>query len=540
MHRITVSFGRIRPVASVIIGMTVLLTNAAVVCIIARSLGADINWDLLNYHFYNGYLWAHGKLIQDSLCTEQSYLDPRLNFFYYLLIRNFAPLTVNLIIAGFQSLGISAAWLLCFHLLKIYNIRTRLILSSVAAISAIIGPIFWSEIGGTMGDTLLASPIILAIFFSLISQERDRLIYLFFAGLLVGFVAGLKFTNMIYAVGFVFAFILTTLYRYKFNIRRLVIVETIFCFSFLSGFVLLYFNIGYLLFVTYKNPIFPYFNNIFHSPYIGNYAIRDERWFPQNLIGYITLPFEFVVRHHPKPNQQHIIGMEIPFRTIFPALYFIISPSILLYLYFKKIKNNELYDIFFVLSFFAGSFFVWEEVFSYYRYFAAAEMIFPTILLVLLVRWGRLIMHWRHHSMTYVAAALLVATAAAYSLPDSNWGREAFSSSYFGASKREFKSYNNALLIVGFRPLGFILPYFPLDDRIIGLPEHLGITQKFQKKYLRPLLDYKNIYYLTDAAEIKNDRELPAHYGVTVNYENCSIYKTSIYPVAVCPVQHTP
>lgn len=539
MARLTNSSGQIRLVAALLIGGAVILANVVIVCSIALALGADINWDLLNYHFYNGYLWAHGSLIKDSICTAQSYLDPTLNYVYYVLISKYTPLAVNLVIAALQSLGISAAWLLCFRLLDGYKLRTRFILSSVAALSAVIGPVFWSEIGGTMGDTLLATPVILAIWLAMNGQTRDRPIQLCLAGLLVGFASGLKFTNMTYAVGIVFALILTNLYQHKFSIRRVIVSGCIFGFSFIFSFVIVYYDTGSLLWKAYENPIFPYFNELFHSPYMSFSQTNDGRWFPQHLLGYFTLPFEFIIRWHTQPDPQHLIGMEIPFRTLFPAIIIVLTPIVFLVSQIKRYKNLISFEVFFICSFFAGSFVIWEMMFSYYRYFSVAETIFPTVLVVLLVKGLGLTKLRRYQVMLSCA---VVVGLTSYSLPDSNWGREPFSSSYFKVSEADFRPYNNALLIVGHAPLGFVLPYFPLDDRIIGLPERIGgVTQKFQGKYLEPLSEDRKIYYLTDARDLRKQQKfLVSNYHVVIDYGKCARYQTFPYAVAVCPARHLP
>lgn len=539
MPKLTDSSGQIRRVSVLLIGGAVILANVVIVCRIALALGADINWDLLNYHFYNGYLWAHGRLVKDSICTVQSYLELTLNFFYYILISNYAPMTVNLVIAALQSLGISAAWLLCFRLLDGYNHRARFILSSVAAICAVIGPVFWSEIGGTMSDTLLATPVILALWLAMNGQTRERPIQLCLAGLLVGLAAGLKFTNMTYAVGIVVALVLTNLYQYKFDIRRIIVAGCIFGFSFILAFVVVYYDTGSLLWKAYGNPIFPYFNNLFHSPYIAFDPINDEHWFPRHPLGYLTLPFEFVIRNHTQTDPQHMIGMEIPFRTLFPAIFAVLIPFFFLAAHLRRYKTLISVDIFFVVSFLAGSFVIWELMFSNYRYFSVAETIFPSILIVLVVRGCGLT---KLHRSQVILACAAVALVAIYSLPDTNFGRQPFSSSYFGVSKADFKPYNNALLIIGHAPLGFVLPYFPVDDRIIGLPERIpGLTMKFQDKYLKPLREYQKIYYLTAAADLRiHGKFLKSNYHIMIDYGKCVLYRTTAYTVAVCPAHREP
>ena len=46
-------------------------------------MGQDANWDLLNYHLYNGFAFLHSRSARDLLPTGlQSYLNPVLDALY--------------------------------------------------------------------------------------------------------------------------------------------------------------------------------------------------------------------------------------------------------------------------------------------------------------------------------------------------------------------------------------------------------------------------------------------------------------------------
>lgn len=529
------------PTASIaVIGLFVTLT-----CVIAYHLGADVNWDLQNYHFYNGYLYTHGRLITGSLATVQSYLDPMLNSFYYLLISTLTPLQVNLAIAALQSLSLASAFFLSMLVFEGNSYQNKFTLSAIISISALFGPIFWSEIGGTMGDSLLALPVIVSAIFSVKSVAmadaiKQRSIYVAISGVMIGFASGLKFTNMTYAVAMLVAlaivFFLSNL-RYKEQLLLL----TIFGSAALISFLTTYGPVGWLLWRDFQNPIFPYFNDIFRSPYLEAHVIHDTRWFPRNLIGYLKLPFEFCVRRHQNANSSHLVGMEIPFRTYLYAAIFIFLPFYIISRYeFGASQGRKGYGGLFLVLFFVASFIVWEVMFSYYRYIAALEIIAPLTLVVMLSSFFK---DGFDKGGIPVAAAMLVLALSLHSLPDSNWGREPFAASYFGVNKNMLKNYRDSLIVVGYAPMGFVLPYFPSSNGVIGLPERIiGLTQRFQKSYLRKLRNFKgDIYYLSEYNKslsiVKKHAEyLRRTYNLNIVYDSCKEIKTSIYPVAVCAV----
>jgi hypothetical protein len=520
-----------------VILLFILLTD-----IIASHLGADANWDLQNYHFYNGYLWMQNKLISDSLATVQSYLDPLLNSFYYILISTLTPLQVNLVIASLQSLSLTSVFFLSMIIFENNNFIKKLLISLAVSVSALFGPIFWSEIGGTMGDTLLASPVIIAIAFLAMATTPEtsfnkRGYYVVIAGLLIGFVSGLKFTNMTYAVAMFFSMAAVLTIK-KLRHKDTVLLLLAFSLAATISFLAIYWPVGSLLWNNFKNPIFPYFNDIFKSPYMAHYAIHDNRWFPTTLIRYVTLPFAFCVRH-ANANPQHMVGMEIPFKTYLFATIFILLPFYIVG-QIKKIARKEYvsYNGMFVVIFSTISFIVWEVIFSYYRYLAVIEIIAPLTITIMLASF---INNGFKNSVISVVLSFLVVVISAQSLPDSNWGREPFTSSYFGINKNSFINYKNSLIIVGHAPIGFVLPYFPSSDRIIGLPERIGgLTPAFQDVYLRKLRVFKGkMYYLSQynksLSVVKaHATQLKQIYNIKLKYSSCKEIKTNLYPLALC------
>lgn len=513
------------------------------------NLGADLDWDLLNYHFYNGYLWVHGLLIKDSLASVQSYLEPELNAFYYSLISTRTPLQVNLILAALQSLSISAVWVLGFFLLSDLAFARRLFFASLTAGLGLIGPAFWSELGSTMGDSLLAGLVIIALVLAVEGQVRKNNLLFFISGLFIGAASALKFTNMVFAFGIGGSVLLTCWYQGRF--KRFFIQDVLLGIGFILAFGAIYSSTGMLLFHTYKSPFFPYFNNIFHSPYMAPVSWHDGRWLPQNVQGFLTLPFRLAV---PLPQWQSLdgvnLGMEIPFRTLYPSLIAVIAPLFIIGCFLRKrnsisacIENEGPTNrLFFVFSFMFISLIVWEKMFSYYRYFIPLEILSPCVFGVFFAGY----LPWRRlKAFSLLLASLGIIGFSVYSLPLPQWRRIPYSSSYFGISKADFSAYQNALIISPDYPMGYVLPFFPSSDRMMGVPEKLGLglTPVFYKTYLEPLKTFDKIFVVFDRSNsnLESDQEvLKKTFNLIVDSKNCKSYTTHAGNISVCPAHKAP
>jgi len=510
-----------------------------IVDFVAFKLGADINWDLLNYHFYNGFLFIHGRTISDSIATAQSYLTPYLEVIYYLLIMNLSPFMVNITIATIQSFGIFLVFVLSMMLLEKLELRIRIFCSFMISISVIFGPVFYSEIGGTMGDSLtailiIASLILLIKFIDEAQKDKTNfrfaIIFLIFSASLNGIASAIKLTNAVYVVGISISLALILLLINKINFRKKIIYLSIFIIGILTSFILAYFPIGYMLWENFKNPVFPYFNNIFHSPYASFSSAQDMRWFPKDIWGYIFMPFLFIFR---QVDATKWIGMEIPFRTVLFAFLAILMP---IYLFleskrFFKYKKQIDFKILFLAFFFLFSYLVWLKIFCYYRYIAALEMLAPLLVFLMFYKI------FNRFNKTYLFA-IFVFGISLLSLPLHNWGRiKPYPKYYFGVNKSTFKSYKSSLVILGDAPMGFLLPYFPEDDRFMGLPVRIPATQAFMNKYLSTLKDWNgNIYYLTinNPPNPSIATDLLRKYNLLLSYNDCSKIITNVFPVSIC------
>jgi hypothetical protein len=158
--------------------------------------GKDLNWDLLNYHYYAPFQLLEGRLRQDFFAASaQSYLNPLGYVPFYLMVS-----------AGWHSVAVSALFALAHgtSLVLLYAIAWRLFeplperdrraLSWLATALGAASAVFWATVGTSFLDPLLVPPMLAGLLL-LLRGDRPLL-----AGTLFGAAAALKYSNAIFAL----------------------------------------------------------------------------------------------------------------------------------------------------------------------------------------------------------------------------------------------------------------------------------------------------------------------------------------------------
>lgn len=241
--------------------------------------GMDVNFDQLSYHSLYPWLLLHGGVGQvDPEPFANRYVNPLPELPWFLIDATFSPRVT----AAFMGL------LAGFNLPLVRRITTvclpegtsnghRLILGSLSVLTAGTGVIFSMSLGTSLGDVLVSIPALGALLVLLTVARRGvgepvALWQFAVAGLLAGIAVGMKLTMAPIAVGLgVVAMILSWRGR---SIRPIGIFALGGCFG-----VALSAGWWYLqVWSATGNPIFPYFNGIFHSPLWNSGNFRDERF----------------------------------------------------------------------------------------------------------------------------------------------------------------------------------------------------------------------------------------------------------------------
>src|SRR5229473_4905218 len=82
-------------------------------------LGQDMNWDLLNYHYYDGYAFLHDRLARDIVPAGiQTYQPPLLHAFHDLGIAHLPPRVFGFLLGILHGLNVPVLFVLARRVLS--------------------------------------------------------------------------------------------------------------------------------------------------------------------------------------------------------------------------------------------------------------------------------------------------------------------------------------------------------------------------------------------------------------------------------------
>jgi hypothetical protein len=421
---------------------------AAVSIVLALRAGKDLNWDLLNYHFYNAWAFVDGR---DDVAPAQaqSYFNPLLDLPLYYAIRNLAPWLVAVLYATVQSINAELIRRLALHVLPAH--WPRHLLAVCLGLMVLAGAIFRGEVGGAMGDTLVSLPLLAGVL-HLVRAETPRPRTALIAGLCAGCAAGLKLTMLLYALGFGLATVvldsrpLLQRWRYPlwFGIGALV------GFLALDGWWML--RIEH----AFSNPLFPFYNDIFHSPLAPPELHNDTRFRPHGFVEALLYPIAWTLHPQRVTDTGRFFDLRLP---LLFALSLIRAGRSLGRGSPKPLDRRALY----ILVGCATSYVLWLGAFGYFRYAAVLEMLAPLLIAVLVL--PGLVPTRRTGAVLVVLTVLLVLPVIPLREARGDW-----SAPYFGIVLPPEVAHAdpNALVLVGgTAPLAFVLPQLAPSQRFV-------------------------------------------------------------------------
>lgn len=251
--------------------------------------GKDVNWDLLNYHYYLPYELVDGRLDRDFFAASaQSYLNP-LGYlpFYYMVSSGWHSVIASLALAIIHSTSVGLLFVIAWAMFGHLPGRHRVVFAVLAAALGAATWVFLPMVGSSFLDPLLA-PIMLGGLALLLGGNAKHATL---AGVLFGAAAALKYSNAIFcAVAWLLAFAVpggTPAARLR--------AAAAYAAGAAMALVLLAGPWFYVMAREFGNPVFPLMNAWFGSPYGPPYNIVSVRFTPEGLREAIALPFRMVV-----------------------------------------------------------------------------------------------------------------------------------------------------------------------------------------------------------------------------------------------------
>jgi len=352
-----------RPLPLPVLAAVALLAGAAG----ALSFGFTLEWDLLNYQLYNPHALLTGRGAIDIAPAQlQTFLNPALHLPVYLLFRYAGPAVLIALVGAAQA---AQAVLLYLVADEVTNGRFRKgpALLLVAALG-LGGPIFLNQLGSSQGDTLVSALVLGGLLIVLRETCRARgdrtLRAALAAGLLLGLAIALKLTFASYAIGLGVAALIVFSGARRWKMAAGLVAGGV------AGLLLIGGPWYVHQWTEWGNPLLPYFNNLFQSPWVGPSSYRDLRFMPSGAVEWIFYPFVWFM----DPQQV----WEYRFRDIRVPLA-LLAVFLLPLFGWRRLRANQP-ALLLVCLFLAVSYLLWLKVFSIYRYLSVLELLAPVVL----------------------------------------------------------------------------------------------------------------------------------------------------------------
>lgn len=333
---------------------------------IFKSILPDISYDTANYHLINQYPNfldnLHYNVAPGRLQNWIFKLPDRL-FYYFRLALGYRMGTIlNLIVCIIVYLQIiNILVLLCGTKLQMIRNSCKSIFKQsiipgflfkegfIALIIVLVYDVVLQF--GTYLIDIITLPTLIEMFRIIVKNKpsKNKFQIPYFA-ILCGFSFALKMTNII----FIFPLLVVFIYQNRKSLKISSIIIN-------SGLVVL----PVIIYLVYNllstgNPVFPFYNKIFQSPYFPNQNFKDARWGPTTFLEILLWPIFLAFK--PEYRQS-----EIPNPWPYGFTGVIISFIYLFILQIKTgIKKNETRII--ILITFITSFFLWEITTGHIRY----------------------------------------------------------------------------------------------------------------------------------------------------------------------------
>ncbi len=435
----------------------------------ATLLKKDVNFDFLNYHWYNGYAFLNNRYDVDSINVQlRRFVNPLLDVPVYLLAQNVGAKVVAFCLGAVQGLNL----VLVFYLARLALQETIgapvLWLCAMVAIAGGLGANNLSELGTVFMDNIVslgALAALLTICAGCRSKTPGTVRSLGFAsagGIILGLFIGLKLTLAIYAVGICVAFLIA-------GGRQRLWLGIAFSLATVLGFLA---SDGAWLLKNYMdtgNPILPLYNNVFRSPLLEPLSFTDTRFVPKSTLEALYYPFVIAVDPHRVS--------EVLFRDFRIPLFYatsIIAGAVLANRMARKSVRPNLSDFqtpTFLLVAATVSLLVWSVVAGIYRYLAALEVLAPTLIAtaVFLIVPNRRVAVW---GSAAIAIFVMVTT-----VPGS-WGRKEWSKRWVEIDiPKNFLESRAMVVIVGTPPSSFVIPSFPKSYVFVQVGDTFTLNQ---------------------------------------------------------------
>lgn len=342
-------------------------------CIIAIAISLHLRYEVIsdfnNYHYYLPWAFFHDRSFTDiALAMENSYHNPLIDMQYYFLVKYFNDnLTVFYVYIGiYYGILVFVFYKLCRLILEPKQ-KIELLLTMIIAMT---GFATLSQVGTSSNEIIVSIGVMISLYLvykELFVLGKERWQIFIGTGFLLGLMLGLKLTIIVYCVA-----LGGTLILFYGKLQTPVKTIGLFTLGGLLGFLVID---GWWMLVLYEhfgNPFFPYFNNVFKSPYYAEQFLTYKDFYKKTLSDYFLFPYkasfqlsERITSESPMLDVRLALGYTLLWIAIITSLFKRNLSTVI-----KRHKN-----IVFLIIFSVISYALWLQIFSIIRYAIPFEML---------------------------------------------------------------------------------------------------------------------------------------------------------------------
>lgn len=349
----------------------------AIFVFLGLTLGAALHfeqlWDFYNYHYYNAYAFLNNRYDIDVVpAFINSFYNPLVELPAYFLINALNEHPV--LFSAIMGIPYGILLFITFKILCLFfdsgTIKGQALIGT-AFLICLFGYTTFSQISTTTHEIPLSCFVLTAFYlmikdiaFDLKFRKKTYIL----SGLLLGLAAGFKLTFGLYAA----ATGITLILFYK-KLQNPKTSIALFTFFGVIGFLLTHGYWSWMLWQRYENPIFPFFNSFFKSPYFDLINYKDDRYFNSDWKTLLLYPFFM------SANFQKTLFVELEntynFRYMLVYLIFLGFIGTIAYKKFtKKESTSVLPQNAFLISWLIIVYFIWLFYFRIPRYLIPFEL----------------------------------------------------------------------------------------------------------------------------------------------------------------------
>ncbi|MBF0552054.1 MAG: hypothetical protein HQK60_16155 [Deltaproteobacteria bacterium] len=492
---------------------TLIGTVGLLVLYFVYQRGADTNWDLECYHYYNGYALLHWRFPLDIMPAGfQTYFNPVPNLLTYIAYSSLPFPFDAWLITCVQLLCLPLLWLIGLEISRDLGYEKPGVALVLAFLLSLAAPVWMSELGTSFFSSTTAVFVLLSLLCCLRSvapsttpRTRDR--YVALAGVSIGLAFSMKLSNGLFEVGLLSAIILPLAFR---NIRQAIRSSLIFCIFSGVGFAINGWWYVYLA-KEWGNPVFPLYNAIFKSSYFPPVNLGFEKFNFESISSLIKFLVSCV---NGTARTQEIIFADARL-LIFPVLLvicFLVLGVRVIISGRRGFSQTEGSVCVAFLSFCCVSFALWAKILAGQRYLIPVELVLGFAIWILAIK-----IYPNKKVISVVLALCIVVALVKIKVP--NWGHYLAKNkpiNHFGMQiPPELINQPANYLMYGF-PNAFIIPYLHPDSRFYRLEtDTIASPSSFAKLIHNALAKRPNypLRLLTFKLELEAARSTAAKLG---------------------------